>query len=217
MGLRRSFIALLVAATCVAAPAAHGDPVNVDEWNTAFAEFEGTHIDRNHWKWYGAFVTEWAPVDGGEPSRHGGVFKGTCERTKTPNFTSISCHGTGLGLSKRDRFSMDTLAQEATLDVSNENGHHHVEWTATEDNPGLFISESSCDAGSGLGAGITRRAAAEGHLYGHHFKSKTSNWNFNHLWSGPHASQCDLLSERDLRDLRDGGGFTIHRRYKVAK
>jgi hypothetical protein len=112
---------------------------------------------------------------------------------------------------------METLANEATLDVTNEAGRHHVDWTALEDTPGTFRSFSSCNAGAGVGAGIVRDAVARGRVHGQAFRSQTSAWNFNGLWAGPHASQCEMFSDRDLRDIMDGGSFTIHRTFDVSE
>jgi hypothetical protein len=185
----------------------------VSQRRTAFAKFTGRRIDRDHWKWYGAIVDEWVPVDGSAATRFGGVFRGTCERTRRSDGTSISCHGRGLRMDEDDSFTMDELASEATLDVRDESGHHRVTWTATDDRPGWFWSESACNAGSGVGAGLVNKAIADGHVFGSHYRTKPSFRHWNALWGGGNVSQCRFLSERDLADLMDGGGFTIHRAF----
>jgi hypothetical protein len=108
------------------------------------------------------------------------------------------------------------LAREAVLDVRDRWGHHHVEWTATDDVPGLYNSESVCPAGSGYGGGFSRRAVAGGHVYGRDRYSRPSFRHWNGVWSGVNLTQCRFLSDAEIADLKDGGTFTIsfHRRVR---
>jgi hypothetical protein len=209
MRLSRFALSLLVASTLLV-PAAHGAP-SIRQLHLAFAEFNGPKIDRNHWKWYGALVLESVDVTG-ETKRFGGVFKGTCSRQRGENSTRTTCSGRGAGMSPHDTFTIEPAASAASLDVHNESGHHHVEWVASDDDrPFPFTFESQCNDGVGFGGGIVRLAVADGHVYGHHFRTKPSFAHFNELWSGASVTQCGFLSRRDLRDLLDGGGFSIHR------
>jgi hypothetical protein len=118
-------------------------------------------------------------------------------------------------MGKGDNFEMDPAAQSATLDVKDAPWRHHVEWAASNDDLNLYQSESSCKAGKGYGAGVVRPAATDARVYGHRFQGKPTFASWNELWTGAHVTQCDLLAERDLRDLMDGGGFTIHRTYTI--
>jgi hypothetical protein len=197
---------LVVAALSVPAGALAGPVVTI---RIAFGEWEGKHFDRNHWEWLGAFVLEETSV-GEAPRVFGGVFRGTCERKKHEDGVSISCEGSGGGRgTKLESFSMDPAASSAVLDVTDPRFRHHVEWTATQEPPFPFESESGCPAGEGHGGGFIRPAIADGKIYGRHYRSEPSFRFWNELWVGAEATQCGLFSAREISDLRDGGTFTL--------
>lgn len=191
-----------------AAPTTLSRQEGVHEERFAIAEWTGKRIDDNSWQWFAALVWESDPIEG-EAFRFGGVIKGHCERKERRDGFSVRCMGMGASISKRDSFTVDPLARSAVLDIRDRWGKHHVEWTATDDVPGIFESETVCPAGSGHGAGISRQAVAGGHVYGSDRYSRPSFRTWNAVWTGVKVTQCRFLSDAEIVDLKDGGSFTI--------
>jgi hypothetical protein len=194
-------IALSLAA--VVSPAAGDENVRLER--TAEADWLVPTQERNHFRWYYAWVEEKTGA-GDVPGSFVSVGSGDCVRKKTKQYTSTTCLGKRFaGERGTSGFTMAPDASSAELSFKHKGITNHVTWSGGKQ-PGPYGAQEWCsdtqgDEGRGFGAGLWRDARATGTIFGSKLTKKTNTF-WSGLSTGAMASQCSWVDRSFTKDGR---------------
>ena len=204
MKFRRTKLILLAVSLTAIVPPASGDE-NVRLERTAEADWMVPTRERNHFRWYYAWVEDKTGA-GDVPGSFVSVGSGECDRKKTKRYISIICWGKRFaGARGTSGFTMAPDASSAELHFKHKGDTQHVSWRDGKP-PGLYQAEEGCsdtqgNEGRGLGAGIWRDARATGKIFGARLTKKTNGF-WSGLSTGAMASQCSYVARSLTEDGR---------------